>query len=550
MKSLNQFLSSLFKKPQPQAASQADPFHGPIHKSPALDWKVGDRFGEEMQIKAILQGGFSVVFLLGPAGLPQVMWAAKTFKDEFAYVESAVESFWHEAQRWIELGKHKNIVYAHRVFEIRGKPYIYLEFIDGGTLRPLLSRPLPVSNCLSLVTGICAGMEYAWTKLGLVHRDLKPENILIKSGLPKITDWGLSKLLDDIRSLSLSAAGDLNSMSIYRTKEGVALGTPPYMPPEQWADAKRAGQSADVYALGIMTYEMLAGELPFRARSLEEYQNLHKQATPKPLSSFRNDLPAAVEQCIAKALQKDPKERFGSCAEYGDALLQATRDPRSAAGIKGMAQAAVQPLSSHELCQQGFGLLHLRRDQEAITYFDRALQVNPNDYSALGWKSYCLGNLNRHQEAIESARKALAINPSFGHAWGNLGFSYSETSQHDLAIEAYTKCLEFEPSAPNYSNASIAFKKAGKLQGAIDCAKEGLKVDPTYYRLWTNLASALIAASRHSEAVDASKNAIRINPRAKDAWRNLAIAYERLGKAEEVVRCKQELDKINCQYTT
>jgi serine/threonine protein kinase len=130
------------------------------------------------------------------------------------------------------------------------------------------------------------------------------------------------------------------------------------MPPEQWDDAAKAGHSADVYALGIITYEMLAAALPFRGQSLEEYQRLHREAKPRPLSSFRNDLPAGVELCIAKALEKDPQRRFASCAEYGDALLETVKIPQGSAGIKGMAKAGTVPLSSAELCQQGFGLLH------------------------------------------------------------------------------------------------------------------------------------------------------------------------------------------------
>jgi tetratricopeptide (TPR) repeat protein len=178
------------------------------------------------------------------------------------------------------------------------------------------------------------------------------------------------------------------------------------------------------------------------------------------------------------------------------------------------------------------------------------LETNPVDYHALTWKAYCLGNLARHVEAIDAAQKALAINPQCGNAWGNVGYSYSETGQHELSVEAYIKCLALEPIASNYNNASVAFKKAGKYQRAIECAKEGLKVDPNYYRLWSTLASALIVASRHLEAVDAANNAIRVNPRDRAAWLNLSIAYENLGKTEEVVRCKQQLENINRQYTT
>ncbi len=547
MKTLMDFLNSVLRKTPSGETSYLEDKH------PVMKWKTGDRFGEDMEIKGICEGGMARVFFLGPPHKSGVIWAAKSFKDEFMQNESAVVSFWHEAQSWIELGRHKNIVYAHRVFEVQGKPYLYLEFMPGGSLRRLMTKPMSVDKVLSAGIDVCTAMEYVYTTHGLIHRDLKPENVLIGAGGEiKVTDWGLSKVLDNVGSMhGLAPYNGSTTISVYNTHDGVAMGTPPYMPPEQFENAKNAGRSADIYALGIMLYEMLRGRPPFVGNSLKEYHSFHKHANPESLLRFRNDIPKRIDTCLLKALEKAPCSRFGSFAEFGDELLSISRNGSNNGKIKERVQSGVVNLSSEDLTHQGFGLLHLRRDEEAIAYFDKALQIYPQNYAALGYKSYCLGNLGRHDQAITAAKAALQINPLFAHAWANLGFSYSAKGEHDAAISAYERAISIEPdSVTHYNNICIAFKVAKKFEKAVEYAKKGLLLDPDYYRLWSNMAGSLIGAQRFQEAIDAGKQALRINRRDRSAWINLAEAYKLSGKMDEAARCVEEASKIDQRYIT
>jgi serine/threonine protein kinase len=544
--SLSNFFSSVFKKNQ-QRPSEEEAYVSPSH------WKTGDVFGDErMEIKGIAEGGMGVVFFLGPRNQSGVAQVAKTFKDEFMRDEDAVSRFWHEAQSWIELGKHKNIVQAKRVFEVEGKPYIFLEFMDRGSLRKMVTKPMPLKQVLDIAVEICAGMEYAWKARSLIHRDLKPENILLNSnGEVKVTDWGLAKIF---AGSGLSSNAGLQSSTgasgLHRTKLGVVFGTPLYMPPEQFEDPRSVNPTADIYALGVMMYEMLVGRLPFVGSNVDECYLLHKTGKAEPITRLRHDVPSSVNDCVMKALAKNPRDRFKSFAEFGNALLRLSGQSTGGSSIEKKVETGDSQMSSEDLAQAGFGLLHLRRDSEAIAYFDRAIRADPRNYAAYGWKSYCLGNLGRHQEAIEAARKALEINPLFGHAWGNLGFSYSSLGQHENAIKAYEKAVSLEPIAANYNNFCIALIDAKRYKEAIDCARKGLAEDPQYYRLWMNLSSVLLNVSKPAEAVDAAKNALRINPRARSAWTLLAKAYQACGKNEEASRCLVEASKIDDKYVT
>jgi len=522
------------------------------YDSPELvKWRPGDKFGDH-EVKSVSFGGMGIVLFIGPPVSSNIAWAAKSFRDEFMQEESVIVSFWNEAQYWLELGRYRNIVYADHVFEIEGKPYIYLEYMDGGSLRKLINdRSTSIDKILDAAIQICCGMEYAWQNGKLIHRDLKPENILLNSrGEAKITDWGLSKVMDSIKIAPPAAFKNLKA-SLYKTRGGVALGTPPYMPPEQFEDARNTDRTADIYSFGIMLFEMLTGRLPFRAYDAEEFYYRHKNTKPPVLSSICKGLPEIVSACVQKALEKDPKKRFASFEEIGDQLLKVRSDYSGTKRLKDLINDGTAVMSSRELTQHGFGLLHLRRDKEAIEYFNKAIQADPSNWEAYGYKSYCLGNIKLHEEAISSALQSLRINPRFAHAWANLGYSYSEMNQHEKALAAYEKAIRLNPQdVTHYNNICISLINAGQFDKAIQYAKKGLDIKPGYWRLWLNLSSALLKTNRHDESIDSAKHAISINPRCKGAYSILYEIYKKNGMTREASDCLKKASRIDFKYTT
>jgi len=197
---------------------------------------------------------------------------------------------------------HPNILRIVDVDATSAPPYIVLELVEGGTLRTRLQRTkrLSMHETLGLMGPVYDAISYAHQR-GVVHRDLKPENILLMpDGTPKIADFGLAKL---------SAAWN----SGIRTKTGIILGTPTYMTPEQ-VQGRPVTQSADIYALGCITYELLVGQPPFTASTLPELLTKHLREDPPRLRKTLLDAPKILDDLIAASLAKDPSERFQDAA--------------------------------------------------------------------------------------------------------------------------------------------------------------------------------------------------------------------------------------------
>lgn len=523
-------------------------------------WKKGDVFGRTgFKIIDIKEGGMGIVYIIVHPILRFEIYAVKSFKDEFMRDERIVRRFWYEAQKWVELGKHENVVYADHIFEVEGKPYIYLEFVKGNNLRHYIERRmLDLNQSLEFALQFCAGMEFVrQTTKGLVHRDIKPENCLITEDKTlKITDWGLAKAFDDIHDLSkLNPNISLSSMhsgSLYSTDAGVVMGTPPYMSPEQYRGEKDLDVTSDIYQFGCMLYEMISGSPPFECENFIEYMAHHLKAKPEPINGISGELNAILMKC----LEKEPRKRFTNFGELGDAILKVAH--KKSKNISEMVKGGEKPLGSKELTQKGFGLLHLRRDIEAIEFFDRAIALNPNNFEALGYKGYCLGNLGRHKEAIEVCERAVRINPNFAHAWGNLGFSYCGLGEFERGVECYNRAIQLDPDdITHHNNRAIAFMDWGdsgkdhrKYEEAVRCADLGLKIDPRYYRLWVTKGHCLRKMGRHKDAIRSYEEAVNINPRALPALAGLAMCYNEIGDKETAVKYYLLAKQIDRDFTT
>lgn len=207
--------------------------------------------------------------------------------------------------------RHPNIVQLYDFDIDDGRPFMVMEYLQGGTLYDWLNlRPepvLPLTEVVRLFGQIAKGLSYAHQQ-GAIHRDLKPANILLtESGEPVISDFGIAKLLHRDNNLSVT---------------GSAIGTPNYMSPEQATGGKIDGRS-DIYALGVMLFELMTSELPFSADSAAGLLSQHiSQAPPSP-RRLNPKLSIEVEQVILRALAKEPDDRFADGSEMADALFKA-----------------------------------------------------------------------------------------------------------------------------------------------------------------------------------------------------------------------------------
>ena len=213
-----------------------------------------------------------------------------------------------------------------------GSLYYVMPYVRGESLRQRLARErrLPLKDALRIARELGAGLDYAHRE-GFIHRDVKPENVLLADGHAVIADFGIA------RAICQSCDGQ------NVTEVGLTIGTPEYMSPEQAAGDRDLDGRSDLYSLACVIYETLAGEPPFAGASARAVMAQHLSEAPPPLRARRPDAPAAVEQALARALAKDPADRFATVAQFV-AALEATDAPGAAPALVGKTRSlAVLP---------------------------------------------------------------------------------------------------------------------------------------------------------------------------------------------------------------
>jgi len=259
-------------------------------------------------------GRYEVLALLGRGGMAEVYRArdpllgrevaVKLILPSLADEDNFERRFETEAKA-VATMIHPNIVQVFDFGVSEHGPYMVMEFVAGGTLkdrRKSQTTPLTLDEAARITEAIASALDYAHGK-GVIHRDVKPSNILFRAdGMPVLTDFGIARVLD---TTQITASSSLT-------------GTPAYMAPEQ-ANGQPVPQS-DLYALGVVLFEMLTGRTPFTANSTTEMVLKHVQAEPPSPLSVRANLPAGLVPVMARALAKRPEERFQTGAALAAAL--------------------------------------------------------------------------------------------------------------------------------------------------------------------------------------------------------------------------------------
>jgi WD40 repeat protein/tRNA A-37 threonylcarbamoyl transferase component Bud32 len=251
------------------------------------------------------KGGMGVVYKAEQIDLKRVV-ALKMIRAADDATAQERDRFRAEAESLARL-RHPNIVSIYEVGEHQGRPFFSLEYLEGGSLNhKLAGNPQPPNEAAALVEKLAAAVEAAH-RANIVHRDLKPANILLTAaGEPKITDFGLAKQLDVDRG---------------QTRSGAIMGTPSYMAPEQAKGlGKEVGPGADIYALGVILYEMLTGRPPFKGATPVDTLLQVAQDEPVPPSQLLKKIPVDLETICLKCLRKEPAQRYGSAGELAREL--------------------------------------------------------------------------------------------------------------------------------------------------------------------------------------------------------------------------------------
>ena len=273
-------------------------------------------------------GGMSRVFVAEDTALGRRI-VVKVLPPEMASGVS-IERFKREISLAARL-QHPHIVPLLSAGEAGGVPYFTMPFIEGESLRGHLTRSgeLPIKEAVHLLREVASALAYAHRK-GVVHRDIKPENVLVTEQHAMVTDFGVAKAI----SAATQSGGD------GLTSIGIALGTPAYMAPEQAVGDVATDHRADIYAFGVIAYELLTGRAPFAGRSIQAVMAAHIVETPEPITRHRAAIPASLAALVMRCLEKHPADR----PQTADDILRELDDVSVARGGEQDARPSVAVL--------------------------------------------------------------------------------------------------------------------------------------------------------------------------------------------------------------
>src|SRR5437660_3142603 len=262
--------------------------------------------------KKLGEGGMSYVYLAREVASGAEV-AIKVLSPKLATDRSSVERLRREAGLAMRLD-HANVCRILRLGESEdGLIYLVMPFLNGELLsdREVQGGPMEVTKGVDILCQVCAGLHHAH-ELQIVHRDLKPENIMLVPG-----DDGRERAV--VMDFGLAKERRADPAIAKLTATGIILGTPEFMSPEQ-IRGKTLNARSDVYALGIVAFELFTGRLPFQGRNAQEMMIAHLRGSPMPLRQLRSDVPASLEKALAKAMETNPDNRYLTALEFAAAL--------------------------------------------------------------------------------------------------------------------------------------------------------------------------------------------------------------------------------------
>jgi eukaryotic-like serine/threonine-protein kinase len=296
----------------------------------------------------VLNGRYQLLSQSGAGGMATVykaqdlllgrLVAIKLLHESLTNDEEFLHRFQQEARAAAKLS-HPNIVTVHDIGQDDHRQYIVMEYVEGRTLKQIIrdhaarQRLLPINRAIDLTIQICAGIGYAH-RAGLVHCDVKPQNTLVtRDERIKVADFGIARAM--------------NQISVHDRE--LIWGTPQYFSPEQ-AAGEQATPASDVYAIGIILYEMLTGCLPFEAESHTALALKHIKERPAPVSQLNPAVPPQIEQIVNKVLSKEPSGRYRTGDQFGRILTSYRQSSMEDTGPQRPipVTVAVQPISERE----------------------------------------------------------------------------------------------------------------------------------------------------------------------------------------------------------
>jgi serine/threonine-protein kinase len=264
--------------------------------------KIPTRIGRYQIERVLGQGGMAVVFLANDPDLKRKV-AIKLLPRQFVFSGEMRARFIHEAQIVAAL-RHQAIVPIYDFGEFDEQPYLIMPFMPGGSLTRRIGEPMPVDEVVTIINRLAPALDKAHAQ-GIIHRDLKPDNVLFdEDEFPYLSDFGIARLAEATQSMTI-------------------IGTPAYMSPEQVNGDRQLDGRSDIYALGVIVFEMLTGRPPYEADTPAKLMFKHVHEPVPNILAVQPDLPPMCQEVIARAMAKAPTARFERAVRLSQSLSQA-----------------------------------------------------------------------------------------------------------------------------------------------------------------------------------------------------------------------------------
>ncbi len=482
--------------------------------------------------QTLLAGRYQLLSRIGQGGMGAVYKAADTrfnnrpvaIKEMSstgltpARLQEAEAAFEHEAHLLADL-LHPNLPRIYEHFTENDRSYLVMDFIEGQTLEEYLEQkgggPLPVDQVITWAEQLCDVLNYLHSRQPpIIFRDLKPANVMIsESGHVYLIDFGIARFFKPGKQ-----------------HDTVALGSPGYAAPEQYGKAQSTPRS-DIYSLGALLHHLLTGvdpsEQPFFFRDA---------------SQLNSAIDPAFDALLKQMLAMDSDRRPASAQEVLNALKgAATNQPRSTS----------RPLAYTQdpLLDQAYALYTQKRLDEAIAVYNRALKAN--NTNPLGWQGYGLSQRLKglNQDALSSFEHALQLDPGLVTSWNGKGTVLGTLRRHQEALDAFEHALQLEPhNAAAWNGKGAALHALGRSNQALDAFEKALLYDPQLVQAWYNKGLLLHDMGRFREAEQAFQQAIHLDTRFAHAYFGRGQALYALQRLKQALQMFDQAVQKNSSY--